>query len=150
MSKRHQNRSKMQDEKNVSAKNFLEEEGINESTLLNLEGEAQKDLNETVTSISEWVKKYGKELSPTQLRNVYHKLKSDKKYKTHSGLALFRPKLAYTMARQRDDNAKDMLLFVDKLIQEVDSPETHEGFMTFMEAFVAYHKYHHGDKNKNS
>lgn len=87
----------------------------------------------------QFVGKYVKSISSSQLRNVFHKIN---KAKSPEQLKLLRPNLAYLAARQQDQQkSKAVIKFIDSLITQVDESNLDE-FKKFMEMVVAYHKYY--------
>jgi CRISPR-associated protein Csm2 len=111
------------------SKNFTE--------LLNMSQTKQLDF--ILEKIEDFVKEEGKNLSTSQLRNIY-----DKAIKTQSvnELKLIRPNLAYIAGRSSNDKEKSLLAFIDLLIKSVQSDEQVKEFKTFFEAVVAYHKFY--------
>lgn len=81
-----------------------------------------------------------KEVSNSQLRNIYNEiLKQD----TVERLKLLRPKFAYIASRQNNFFQKKAIEFIENIMKEnVNSTDDLENFKKFMEAVVAYHKYH--------
>lgn len=101
-------------------------------------------LDNVLETIERFVSEEGKNLSTSQLRNIYDKAK---KAKTTPELKLIRPNLAYIAGRNNNDRAQRFLAFIDLLIKSVDSEEKVKEFHTFFEAVVAYHKFY-GSKDK--
>jgi CRISPR-associated protein Csm2 len=112
------------------------------SKLLNMS--KTTDLDTILSAIERFVAEEGKNLSPSQLRNIYDKAI---KAKTMNELKLIRPNLAYIAGRSLNDKEKSLLAFIDLLIKEVKSNEQVEEFKTFFEAVVAYHKFYGNNKN---
>ena len=107
-------------------------------------------LDAVLQSIENFVQFYGKDVSTSQLRNVY-----DNVIKTNSvnTLKLIRPQLAYMAGRKQDrekkeeeNNKKTFLAFLDFLIKSVDSESQRKEFKTFFESVVAYHKFYSNKK----
>lgn len=86
-------------------------------------------------------------ITSTQLRNIYNKA-LEFKNKSPESLQLLRPKLAYAIARNNSKKAKDIISLFDLLIEKVKTIEDVSGFLTFLEAFVSYHKYYETLKSK--
>ena len=96
------------------------------------------DIASLLNDIKGYAEDYGKRLNTSQLRNVFSKvLKAEKVI----DLQLIRPKLMYVAARQQDREAKKVIEFFEKVISQVKDTEGVKNYKTFMEAFVAYHKY---------
>lgn len=114
-----------------------------EEGLLNLSKSPQAA--QIITCISAYVKEKCGDLSTHQLRLLYMEVK---KVQDPIGLQLIRPNFAYMSARQNRPGAKKAVDFFDEIIQKVDNPAKLEEFKNFMEAIVAYHKLHHGDKGR--
>lgn len=142
------NREKKQDnnKKEKSSKTFTElaQKGKNffgslETELLNFK---QSDkIDEIFAKTEEFVKDYGKDVTTHQLRNIFQEIK---KAKDLASLKLIRPNLAYIAGRldSKAENAKSFVAFIDSLIREVKNDNQLENFKDFMEAVVAYHKFH--------
>lgn len=105
--------------------------------ILNMKQTAQAD--KLLEATESFVKEYGKDVSTTQIRNIYDKVK-----KTGGilDLKMIRPQLAYIAGRDKNDNSKAFLSFLDGLIKHVNTDEQHQSFVAFFEATVAYHKYY--------
>ena len=111
----------------------------------------KEDLSDMIDEISLYVKlKLRKDvITPTQIRNIYNRIvKIDGNV---TKLQLLRPKLAFIAGKFGNDKYKrEVIDFFITIIKEVKEPSQVKHFKTFMEAVVAYHKYHHGDKDKYS
>ena len=103
--------------------------------------EENTPLNEVFNSIEKFVKNECKVIITTQLRNIYAKVVLAEK---NSELKMLRPNLAYIAARQ--NKAKNIIKFIDQLIQKVNNEQQLKSFKKVMESFVAYHKFHHNSK----
>lgn len=80
-------------------------------------------------------------ISTSQLRNIYDKiLKIDDD--DIASIQLMRPKLAYVAARQRNNEAKVIVDFLNGRIKEIENSNQTESFKMFFESIVAYHKYY--------
>ncbi len=94
-----------------------------------------------------------KELSTSQIRNILDEIqriplptgeKREEKFKeVKNKLHLLRPKLAYAAGRHRG-RVKDFREVVEAAIKLVTEPEHFKNFRNFIEAIVAYHRYHGG------
>lgn len=111
------------------------------SQLLQME-EKDLDLKPVIASIEDFVQNEGRGITTSQLRNIYAKVKSHRQDEWQK-LQLMRPLLAYTAARQGTRQARVIIALLDDLIQQVNEEKHLEGFLTFMESIVAYHKFHH-------
>jgi len=109
----------------------------NFSELLNMSKTA--NLDAILSSIEKFVSEEGKNLSTSQLRNIYDKAN---KAATVNELKLIRPNLAYIAGRSANDREKSLLAFIDLLIKEVNSDAKVKEFHTFFESVVAYHKFY--------
>ncbi len=107
--------------------------------LLNLN--ASKRLDAVFDGLERFMKEIGKDLTISQLRNIYNqivKVKGDTQ-----ALKLTRPNLAYQAARlEKNENGKKVMAFIDDLIKQVDNEEKHKAFNKTMEAIVSYHKFY--------
>lgn len=97
------------------------------------------ELDKILNKIEDFVKLEGKNLSTSQLRNIYDKAV---KTETLNDLKLIRPNLAYIAGRSTNDNEKSLVAFIDLLIKEIKSDEQVNEFKIFFEAVVAYHKFY--------
>ena len=91
-----------------------------------------------LTHLEKFIQKVANGISTSQLRNVYGKIIEQK---TVIELQLIRPNIAYVAARNDKREAKQVMAFIDYLIQQVDTDEKLKAFNKIMEAIVAYHKY---------
>jgi len=105
--------------------------------LLNMSKTTQ--LDNILATIENFVSEEGRNLSTSQLRNIYDKAT---KAKTINELKLIRPNLAYIAGRSSNDKEKSLLAFIDSLIKTVNTEEKAKEFKIFFEAVVAYHKFH--------
>jgi len=105
--------------------------------LLNMSKTA--NLDKILEAIEKFVSEEGKNLSTSQLRNIYDKAI---KAQNVNELKLIRPNLAYIAGRSTNDKEKNLLAFIDLLIKSVNSDEQIKEFKTFFEAVVAYHKFY--------
>lgn len=97
------------------------------------------NLDKILSTIEDFVAEEGKNLSTSQLRNIYDKAI---KAESQNELKLIRPNLAYIAGRSTNDKEKTLLAFIDLLIKEVKSDDQVNEFKTFFEAVVAYHKFY--------
>ncbi len=98
-------------------------------------------IDEIFATTESFVRKYGKDITTHQLRNIFQEIK---KAKDLASLKLIRPNLAYIAGRLegKAENAKSFVAFIDSLIKEVKDESQLENFKDFMEAVVAYHKFY--------
>lgn len=97
-----------------------------------------------VDRIKEYMKQNAGNISTSQLRNIFSRIRPINDYRE---LAILRPKLAYISGREEKNEAiKTLLYLLDQLIIAVDNGEKLRRFHDFVEALVAYHKYW-GGKN---
>jgi len=108
--------------------------------LLNMK--ESKQLNTLINHISNYVKTMGRDITASQLRNIFAKVKKLKKL---NELHMLRPQLAYISGRlsHKQTNAKEFLKLLDEVIQKANDDRHVKGFSQFFEAVVAYHKSHH-------
>jgi len=92
-------------------------------------------------------RKTEKALSTSQIRNILDEIqripKKENFEKIKNTLNLLRPKLAYAAGRHRG-RVKDFREIVEEAIKLVRTPEHFANFRNFIEAIVAYHRYHGG------
>jgi CRISPR type III-A-associated protein Csm2 len=103
-----------------------------------------KRTTDLVTAISNFVQGEGKGMTTSQLRNIFSKVKREK---DKDSAQLLRPLLAYTAARQATREAKVIIALLDDRIKHITTDEQLGSFKSFMEAVVAYHKFHHPRKS---
>lgn len=108
----------------------------------------KENLKSIIDDIEKFVKNKGADITTSQLRNIYARIK---KASSQNELLALRPVLAYTSARQdrRKEGGKMIIALLDGLIQDIQpgQPDQIENLQTFAEAIVAYHKYHHPKQN---
>ena len=103
-----------------------------------LEYQEGKNADVFIQQVEKFVEEKGKQLSSTQLRNIYDKiLNADDLI----SLKMIRPQLAYLAGREKNHGSKELLSFIDILIKETTT-ESMENFKQFMQMVVAYHKYY--------
>jgi CRISPR-associated protein Csm2 len=97
-------------------------------------------------------RKTEKALSTSQIRNILDEIQripkkiesiEDFNKKIKNRLNLLRPKLAYAAGRH-GGRVKDFREIVEAAIKLVGAPEHFANFRNFIEAIVAYHRYHGG------
>lgn len=122
---------------------------LTNQNILNFEN-LGNDLSDVIDQISKFVKNKLKKdvITPTQIRNIYNRIVKIEGNVTK--LQLLRPKLAFVAGKfGSDTNKKAVIDFFMDIIKDVNNPSQVKNFKMFMEAVVAYHKYHHGEKDKN-
>ena len=102
-------------------------------------------LSETLDRINKFVESEFKKkekllITANQLRNIYDEVIkiSDTDI---NGIQFLRPKLAYIAGRNK--GAKEIVVFLDKLVSDIETEDNVKSFKTFMEAVVSYHKFYH-------
>lgn len=108
-----------------------------------LKDQENDNMDVFIQQVEKFVKEKGKQLSSTQLRNIYDKILNAENL---ISLKMIRPQLAYLAGREKNLGSKELLSFINILIKET-SEESIEDFKQFMQMVVAYHKYY--GKNKN-
>jgi len=91
-------------------------------------------------------KKYSRDISTSQIRNVLDRIQRMKKYNPNE-LLLLEPLLAYVVGKQQKHKRPIFDHFyqvVSEAINQVEKEEHFEYFRRFIEAIVAYHRYHGG------
>lgn len=90
-------------------------------------------------------KRTEKELSTSQIRNILDEIQrmSEKEFNP-TLLQLLRPKLAYAAGRHKG-RLKEFREVLEEAIKHVKSNEQFKWFKYFVEAIVAYHRYHGGE-----
>ncbi|SFE64805.1 type III-A CRISPR-associated protein Csm2 [Thermophagus xiamenensis] len=106
-------------------------------------GDSPEKKKQTIDELKEFVRKNGKKVSASQVRNLYARARAAK---NEVQLQLLRPQIAYMLARQDSSNSnetKKFFLLPDDLIGKGISLSE---FLKVFEAIVAYHKVY-GEKN---
>lgn len=103
-----------------------------------LENQGDTNVDAFIQQVEKFVEEKGKQLSNTQLRNIYNKILNTDDL---ISLKMIRPQLAYLAGRENNQGSKELLSFIDILIKET-SVETIENFKQFMQMVVAYHKFY--------
>jgi CRISPR-associated protein Csm2 len=83
-----------------------------------------------------------KELTTSQIRNIFDVIQRMTKYDENK-LQLLRPKLAY-LAGKHGGRVKEFQTLIEKCLPLVTDDTTFTNFKNFIEAIVAYHKFHGG------
>lgn len=109
-------------------------------------GTSRKDENTYLDNLKSWVKKLigprKDEISSSQLRNVFSRVKNIKEPKE---LYSLRPKLAYIYGRPNSKRGmKELINVLDEQIKNVKNKEQVTQFQNFFETIIAYHKYYEG------
>jgi CRISPR/Cas system CSM-associated protein Csm2 small subunit len=120
-SKEKEKREKEKMEKNEAIKKFVEADFL--ISPLN---------NDLVDTIKNFMNYCAKDITSSQLRNVYSIILDDK------GNAAKRVKIAYTAAR---NNTQGMSILLNKLDNMLSNNGEYETIRNFTEACVAFHKY---------
>jgi len=114
---------------------------LNDEELLKMENSER--IEEMINVIERFVdeKCNDKYIKTSQLRNIYSKLLKIKDDNV-KGVQLLRPKLMYVAARQKNREAKSIVLFLNDIIKKIRTKEQLRSFKMFFEAIVAYHKFY--------
>ncbi|MBC7362151.1 MAG: type III-A CRISPR-associated protein Csm2 [Candidatus Aminicenantes bacterium] len=107
-----------------------------------LKGDA-KELNMYADDLAKWFldAKETEKLTTSQIRNVLDEIQRMKEYDEYR-IQMLRPKLAYAAGRHKG-RIKDFRELMEKLIQNTNK-QNFQYFKNFIEAIVAYHKFHGG------
>jgi len=108
----------------------------------------RRDENKFLEATKRLVKKYKNDISTSQLRNIFSKIKNikDEDYKK---FYLLRPKLAYVSGRaEKKYGMKKLIELLDDQIKKIDSEEKAKQFKYFFESVIAYHKYYEAGGKK--
>ena len=98
--------------------------------------------NKFIDSTKKLVGIYKNDISTSQLRNIFSRIKRIENY---NELYSLRPKLAYVYGRaEKKDGMKKLIVLLDDQIQKVDSKEKLKQFKSFFESIIAYHKFFGG------
>ena len=114
----------------------------NKGQLLNFKN--ANDLPSIIDHLKNYVQYGAKDLTTSQLRNIYGEIK---KAKTVLEMQLLRPKMAYVVARQHEkSDARKVITLIDDVIKELKEEPQVSNVQAFVEAIVAYHKFYHPKK----
>ena len=105
----------------------------------------ERDENKFIDKLKEFMERNANQISTSQLRNVFSKIKNLDTSNFNEVYSL-RPKLAYVYGRSDSYGMKKILLLLDDKIKEIKSREELEQFKNFFESVIAYHKFY-GGKN---
>lgn len=98
--------------------------------------------NDYIAKIKEYVSRIRNNVTSSQLRNVFLRVK---KAGTCEELLLLRPKIAYVGGRSDSYDLKTFVFLLDRLIENLDNDKDKMiQFQSFFEAVIAYHKYYGG------
>jgi CRISPR-associated protein Csm2 len=104
-----------------------------------------RDENAFIEKLKEFIRENAKQISTSQLRNIYTKIKKLKDNSLKEVYTL-RPKLAYVYGRSDSIGMKKLLVLLDDKIKAIKTKNELEQFKSFFEAIIAYHKFY-GGKN---
>lgn len=116
----------------------------NHADVLNLSHIGLEKAKEIIAHINGYVEHCCKEMTTHQLRQMFAEIKGAQNV---IQLQLARPKIAYLGARQEKESVKRIVALIDFMIEKTGEKQLDE-FKNFMEAIVAYHKFHFGNKNQ--
>lgn len=125
----------------MSKEQYLRE---NHADVLSLSHIGLEKAKEIIAHIDAYVKASCGELTTHQLRQMFAEVKGAQNV---IQLQLARPKIAYLGARQEKESVKRIVALIDFMIENTGENQLDE-FKNFMEAIVAYHKFHFGNKNQ--
>jgi CRISPR type III-A-associated protein Csm2 len=100
------------------------------------------DVTSLIDVISKTSKDYGRDLSSSQLRNIFAKVLTAKNPKD---MQMLRPKLIYAAARNTGTGKKIIEEF-ERLASLIQNEDQVNSYKVFMESFVAYQKFYHPTK----
>jgi len=100
------------------------------------------DENQYLNNVKSLVGKLQRDISSSQLRNVFSRVKN---LKTPKELYSLRPKLAYVYGRPNTKFGMQKIIeILDEKIIDVKNEEQLKLFIDFFETIIAYHKYYEG------
>ncbi len=105
----------------------------------------ERDENKFIDKLKGFMEKNANQISTSQLRNVFSKIKNLDASNFNEVYSL-RPKLAYVYGRSDSYGMKKILLLLDDKLKDIKSKEELEQFKNFFESVIAYHKFY-GGKN---
>jgi len=105
-------------------------------------GNAEK-LNKIAEDLGKYYAEGKEKLSTSQIRNVLHRLQRISKYDKNQ-LHLLRPLLAYQAGRHKG-KVRDFQEVFDRAVKKTDNEKKFENLRNFLEAIVAYHRFHGGE-----
>ncbi|HEK86298.1 MAG TPA: type III-A CRISPR-associated protein Csm2 [Candidatus Aminicenantes bacterium] len=107
-----------------------------------LDGDAA-EMNKYANELAEYYLpgKENEKLSTSQIRNFLDEIQKMKEFSANK-LQLLRPKLAYAAGRHKG-RVRDFRDLIEKLIEKTNK-DNFDHFKNFVEAIVAYHRFHGG------
>lgn len=97
-----------------------------------------------INSVEKLMSNYAEKITYTQMRNIYSIIRDEKEV---ADLHKKRPRIAYILARQDKEEARNLVEFIIEIMKSVKETDEVKEFKEFMETMVAYHKLY--AKNKN-
>ena len=97
------------------------------------------DYNEYIERVKAFVEERAKQITTSQLRNIFTRVRSAKR---PADLYVLRPRLAYVAGRSDREEMRELVVLLDDLIREVKEEAQVADFRNFFEAVIAYHKYY--------
>ncbi len=121
----------------AQTKKNLESAFGNNYTRLILDFEKQ-EYNELVTKTKAYVESNARNITTSQLRNIFGKvLRAKEPFDAYQ----LRPKLAYVAGRADKWQMKELIFLFDELICEIKNKKQLDNFKFFFESIIAYHRY---------
>lgn len=106
----------------------------------------KEEYNDLVTKIKSYVATNARNITTSQLRNVFTKvLQAREPFNAH----LLRPKLAYVAGRADKPAMKELVYLLDELIQAIQNERHLKNFKDFFEAIIAYHRFFNPREGRN-
>jgi len=123
---------------------------LNEEKIKKILSGDMKTLNDYANELGNYLAY--KKVSFSQLRSILDEVQNVQKIPTKSydvkRLLLLRPKLAYIVGKQKQRNTREAMMILQKVLDnfiENTSESNFLNFRYFVEAVVAYHRYHERD-----
>lgn len=103
----------------------------------------ENNYNNFINQIKSYIEKNNRNITTSQLRNIFSRIKS---IKNVSEVWRLRPNLAYIAGRSDKDSMKELVFLLDELIQNIGENDTKKlsNFIDFFESIIAYHKFFGG------
>lgn len=98
----------------------------------------KEEYNHLVGNVKDYVEKNARNITTSQLRNIFGKVLQAKE---PFDVFKLRPKLAYVAGRTDKWQMKELVFLLDELIQSIQNEDQLKNFKDFFESIIAYHRF---------